>query len=80
VGGVYGGADVSEAVVHVILDHSLSEGPVVFASLDELTTQRVLDHLTAALGDRGADLELDVITLDDDSVVRELLDGRAEGS
>jgi hypothetical protein len=71
---------VSEATVHVILDHSLSEGPVVFASLDERAAVRVLDHLTAALGERGYDLELDVITLDDDSVVRELLDGRAEGS
>jgi hypothetical protein len=71
---------VTEPCVHVILDHSLSEGPVVFASLDERAAVRVLGHLTAALGERGYDLELDVITLDDDSVVRELLDGRAEGS
>lgn len=68
---------MTEPTVYVVVDHSLSEGPVIFASLDELTTQRVLDHLATALGDQG-DLELDAITLDDDSVVRELLDLRAE--
>ena len=70
---------MTEAVVHVILDRSLDEGPVVFASLDEEVARRTLAHLATALGDQAA-LELDAITLDDDAVVRELLDVRAEVS
>ena len=70
---------MTEATVHVIIDRS-REDTLIFASLDELTARRTYHHLRAALCGDIERLELDAIALDDDAVVRELLDGRAEGS